>query len=107
MGSFSIPMTRGLPYEIFMKQMIHRITEQGHLYLLRQKWELKNSDCGESHMIGNPLSWKKLISIFIIVIIGISSALIILFIEKLTYLYLPIIKINVKPKKKLLVYIKA
>ena len=96
MGSFSIPMTRGLPYEIFMKQIIYEITERGHLYLLRQKWELPNPDCGEFHISGNPLSWQKLISVFIIVIIGISTALVILFIEKLTYLYL---KNNVNPIK--------
>ena len=96
MGSFTIHMTRGLPYEIFMKQITYKITEQGLLFLLRQKWELPTPDCGESHISGNPLSWQKLILVFFIVIIGISSALVILFIEKLTHLYLTY---NVKPKK--------
>ena len=81
-------MTRGLPYEIFMKQIIFEITERGHLHQLHQKWELPRPDCGELHRSGNSLSWQKLISVFIIVIIGISTALVILFIEKLTHLYL-------------------
>ena len=89
-------MTKGLPYEIFMKQIIFEITERGHLYQLHQKWELPRHDCGDLHISGNPLSWQKLILVFIIVIIGISSALVILFIEKLTHLYLTY---NVKPKK--------
>ena len=88
MGTFSIPMTRGLPYEIFMKQIIFEITERGHLYQLRQKWKLPLQDCGELHRSGNPLSGQKLISVFIIVIIGISIALVILFIENLTHSYL-------------------
>ena len=88
MGSLSIPMTKGLPYEIFMKQIIFEITERGHLYQLHQKWELPRHDCGDLHISGNPLSWQKLISVFIIVIIGISTALVILFIENLTHSYL-------------------
>ena len=88
MGSLSIPMTKGLPYEIFMKQIIFEITERGHLYQLRQKWKLPLQDCGELHRSGNPLSGQKLISVFIIVIIGISIALVILFIENLTHSYL-------------------
>ena len=88
MGSLSIPMTKGLPYEIFMKQIIFEITERGHLHQLHQKWELPRPDCGELHRSGNSLSWQKLISVFIIVIIGISTALVILFIENLTHSYL-------------------
>ena len=78
-------MTRGLPYEIFMKQTIFEITERGHLHQLHQKWELPSPDCGELHRSGNSLSWQKLISVFIIVIIGISTAFVILFIEKLVH----------------------
>ena len=78
-------MTKGLPYEIFMKQIIFEITERGHLHQLHQKWELPRPDCGKLQRSGNPLSWQKLISVFIIVIIGIFTAFVLLFIEKLIH----------------------
>ena len=82
MGSYSIPLTKGLPYDIFMRQIIFEITERGQLYQLQKKSEISKPDCGELYRSKNPLSWRKIMTVFVIVIIGISMALIILIIEK-------------------------
>ena len=89
MGVFSIPMTKGLPYEIFMRQLIFEMTERGQLNQVLKKWEKAKPDCGTILRSGNPLSWQKLITVFMIVKMGILIALAILFIEKMyhTFLY--------------------
>ena len=87
MGVFSIPMTKGLPYEIFMRHLIFQMTERGQINKLLKKWEILKHDCGAIHRIGKPLSWQKLITVFIIVIMGISIALVTLFIEKIYHIY--------------------
>ena len=89
MGVFSIPMTKGLPFEIFMRQLIFEMTERGQLNQVLKKWEKAKPDCGTILRSGNPLSWQKLITVFMIVKMGILIALAILFIEKMyhTFLY--------------------
>ena len=88
MGSYSIPLTKGLPYDIFMRQIIFEITERGQLYQLQKKSEISKPDCGELYRSKNPLSWRKIMTVFVIVIIGISMALIILIIVLcLIYIY--------------------
>ena len=76
-------MTRGLPYEIFMRNVMSEIYERGQLYQLQNKWKIPKPQCNSLYNKGNPLSLKKLTSIFIIGMIGISFAMIIFFIEKL------------------------
>ena len=83
MGSYSIPLTKGLPYDIFMRQIIFEITERGQLYQLQKKWEISKPDCGELYRSKNPLSWRKVMTVYVIVIIGISMGLVILIIEKM------------------------
>ena len=85
MGYLSIPMTKGLPYEIFMRQIIVGITQRGQLDQLQKKWEIPKPNCHPSYRSGNPLCWKKLFSVFIIIIMGISMALVTLIIEKMYY----------------------
>ena len=87
MGVFSIPMTKGLPYEIFMRNLIFEMTERGQLYQLLKKWEIPNHNCAAIQRKGNPLSWQKLITIFIIVIMGILIALATFFIEKIYHIF--------------------
>ena len=89
MGIFSIPMTQGLPYEIFMRQLVFEMTERGQLNQVLKKWEDTKPDCGAILRSGNPLSWQKLITVFVIVKMGIIISLAILFIEKMhhTFLY--------------------
>ena len=76
-------MTRGLPYEIFMRNVMSEIYERGQLYQLQNRWKIPKPQCNSLYSRGNPLSLKKLTSIFIIGMIGISFAMIIFFIEKL------------------------
>ena len=76
-------MTRGLPYEIFMRQIIFELEVSGQLNQLRKKWEIPKPNCGALYRTGNSLSWQKLFSISIIVVMGISIAFAILFIEKI------------------------
>ena len=45
MGSFSIPLTKGLPYDIFMRQIIFELTERGQLHHLQKKWEISKQVC--------------------------------------------------------------
>ena len=87
MGVFSIPMTKGLPYEIFMRHLIFQMTERGQINKLLKKWEILKHDCGAIHRVGKPLSWQKLITVFIIVIMGISIALATFFIENIYHIY--------------------
>ena len=83
MRLIAIPITKGLPYGIFMKQIIFEITENGQLNKLLKKWTMPKPNCKPIHKEGKPLSLEKMISLFIISMIGIFIALIILIIEKI------------------------
>ena len=87
MGLMGIPITKGLPYGIFMKQIIFEITENGQLNKLLKKWTVPSPDCRPIHKEGKPLSLEKMISLFIISMIGIFIAIIILIIEKKFHAY--------------------
>ena len=88
MGIFSIPKTQGLPYEIFMRQLVFEMTERGQLNQVLKKWEDTKPDCGAILRSGNPLSWQKLITVFVIVKMGIIISLATLFIEKMYHTFL-------------------
>ena len=88
MGIFSIPMTQGLPYEIFMRQLVFEMTERGQLNQVLKKWEEAKPDCGAILRSGSPLSWQKLITAFVIVKMGIILSLATLFIEKMYHTFL-------------------
>ena len=68
---------------MFMKKVITEISEKGQLNKLQQQWITPHPYCGELDENATPLSFQKLISLFIICIIGISIALVTLFIEKI------------------------
>ena len=85
MGVFSIPITKGLPFENFMRHLIFEMTEKGQLSQILKKWGIAKQDCGTILKSGNPLSWQKLITVFVIVKMGILLALASLFIEKMYY----------------------
>ena len=81
-SEFSIPMTSGLPYGIFMKQVIFDITNSGQLNQINTKWNrLTQRDCTPLIRKGKPLSIEKLISLFFIPVLGFLLALIIAFFE--------------------------
>ena len=74
--------TRGLPYGIFMKQVIFDMTEKGQLHQIITKWErLTKPDCEPLIRKGKPLSFEKLVSLFIVPIIGFLLAISILILE--------------------------
>ena len=87
MGSTGIALTKGLPYRIFLKQIIYEIIERGQLHQLLKKWKIPQSQCNSKQSTGKPLSLEKLISAFMIVLFGIICALLLLFIEKLLEIY--------------------
>ena len=84
-----MPMTKGLPYGIFMKHVIFQMRETGQLNKLQKKWSVPEPNCSPLHKEGKPLSLEKMISLFILSIIGIFIGLIIFIIEKLCYAYKP------------------
>ena len=85
MGPVGIAMTKGLPYGIFMKQIIYEITERGQLHKLQKKWEVPSPQCHSVQRKGKPLSFPKLMSAFMISFLGISISLIVLLIENILH----------------------
>ena len=99
MRLIAIPITKGLPYRIFMKQIIFEITENGQLNKLLKKWTVPKPDCKPLHKEGKPLSMEKMISIFIISIMGIFVAIITIIIENIFHAYKPKKRIFIKNQK--------
>ena len=79
MGWFAYPYVPDLPYAIFMRHAIMEITEQS-LYQMREHWQIETPIC-ESELEGKPLSFKKLISMFLLFSFGVILALITLLCE--------------------------
>ena len=83
MGLLGIPITKGSPYAIFMKQVIFEMNENGQLNKLLRKWAIPKPDCGPIHNEGIPISLEKIISLLIISMIGILLAIIIVITENI------------------------
>ena len=81
MGSMGMALTQGSPFWMFMKPLIYDIREFGVLDILQQKWNFKKQNCAPLESSGEPLSFQKLLSLFLISLFGIILTLIILFIE--------------------------
>ena len=96
MGSQSIPITKGMPYGIFMKQIIIDMTVNGQLNRLIRKWTLPKPDCRPIYEEGTALSLEKMISLFIISMIGIFIAIITMITEKIFYEYKPKKQVSIK-----------
>ena len=79
MGSYAYPYVSDLPYAPFMKHAILKITEHS-LYHMREHWKIETPIC-KSELEGKPLSFKKLISMFLVFFLGVVLALITLFCE--------------------------
>ena len=91
-----MPITKGLPYGIFMKKIIFQMRENGQLNQLLKKWSVSEPNCNPLHKEGKPLSLEKMISLFIISMIGIIIAIIINTIENIFHAYKPRKHISVK-----------
>ena len=79
MGSYAYPYVSDLPYAPFMKHAILKITEHS-LYHMREHWQIETPIC-KSELEGKPLSFQKLISMFLVFLFGVILALITLFCE--------------------------
>ena len=80
---------KGLPYGIFMKKIIYEMIEKGQLNQLLKKWSAPEPNCSPLHKEGKSLSLEKMISLYIISMIGIFIGLITLIIEKAFHAYKP------------------
>ena len=100
MGLEGIAITKGLPYKIFMNQIIFQMRETGQLNQLLKKWNIPEPNCNPLHTEAKPLSFEKMISLFIISIIGILLGLIILITEKIIHASKPIQEIAIKESNK-------
>ena len=96
MGLLGIPITKGLPYGIFMKHIIFEIMENGQLNKLLKKWAVPKPDCRPLHKEGKPLSLEKMISLFIISMIGMFVGIIIIIIENIFHAYKPRKHVSIK-----------
>ena len=89
MGLIGLPITKGLPYGIFMNQIIFEITENGQLNRLIKKWTLPKPDCRPIHKEGKPLGLEKMNSLFLCPIIGFSIAITTIIIENIYHAFKP------------------
>ena len=72
-----------------MRHIIFQMTEAGQLNKLLKKWSVPEPNCSPLHKEGKSLSLEKMISLYIISMIGIFIALITLIIEKAFHAYKP------------------
>ena len=100
-GPEGMPITKGLPYEIFMKKIIRQLKETGQLNQLLKKYSVSEPNCSPLYKEGKSLSLEKMISLFIISVIGILLGCIILITEKLCHIYKPMKNVSVKESNKM------
>ena len=81
--SFGLP--KNSPYKIFMNKILLKMDITGQLHQLSQKWKVNEPNCQPLIRKGNPLSFEKLVSLFLIIAIGIFSSLIVMIYEKCTF----------------------
>jgi hypothetical protein len=56
----SIAVAKGSPYGLFMRNVIHRITEKGQLQRITSRYRVKTQECKSGLATGNPLGLKKI-----------------------------------------------
>ena len=80
--SFGIP--KESPYGPFLKSKVLDMIQNGELQKLIKKWENKEPDCSSLDKKGKPLTFQKLISLFLIIAIGCLLVLFIFIVETCT-----------------------
>ena len=70
---------------MFFQKSLLKLNENGKLYKIAKRWESMRPNCNPLVRKGNPLSLEKLISIFMILLLGIICALIVMLIEQCKY----------------------
>ena len=84
-----------------MRHIIFQMTEAGQLNKLLKKWSVPEPNCSPLHKEGKSLGLEKMISLFIIAMIGICFGFIILIIEKICHDYQPIKNVSIKESNKM------
>ena len=74
-------MTKGSPYKKFIDGVILKMSESGKLNNILQRWKIEEPDCSPLITTGKPLDFRKLISIFFIIGLGVLMAIIVLLFE--------------------------
>ena len=74
-------MTKGSPYKKFIDGVILKMSESGKLNNILQRWKIEEPDCSPLITTGKPLDFRKLISIFFIIGLGVLFAMIVLLFE--------------------------
>ena len=81
--SFGLP--KNSPYKIFMNRILLKMDVTGQLHQLNQKWKIDEPNCQPLIRKGNPLSFEKLVSLFLILVIGVFCSLIVMIYEKCSF----------------------
>ena len=74
-------MTKNSPYKKFIDEAILNMLENGKLRIILQRWKIEEPDCSPLIRMGKPLNFKKLISIFFIIGLGVLLAIIVVLFE--------------------------
>ena len=80
-GDTAIAMTKNSPYKKFIDEAILNMLENGKLRIILQRWKIEEPDCSPLIREGKPLNFKKLISIFFIIGLGVLLAIIVVLFE--------------------------
>ena len=81
--SFGLP--KNSPYKVFMNRILLKMDVTGQLHQLNQKWKIDEPNCQPLIRKGNPLSFEKLVSLFLILVIGVFCSLIVMIYEKCSF----------------------
>ena len=84
-GRTTFGLVKNSPYSMFFQKSLLKLNENGKLYKIAKRWQSMRPNCNPLVRKGNPLSLEKLISIFMILLLGIICALIVMLIEQCKY----------------------
>ena len=77
----SFAMTKDLPYHKFIKKAIIEMFQNGQMHKLMKKWEDQKIDCSPLVRTGVPLTFEKVVSLFMIVALGAILGMFVMLIE--------------------------
>ena len=80
-GDTAFGMPKNSPYKKFIDGAILNMLENGKLRIILQRWKIEEPDCSPMIREVKPLNFKKLISIFFIIGLGVLLAIIVVLFE--------------------------
>ena len=81
-------MIKNSPYKKFIDKAILKMFESGKLRNILQRWKVEEPNCSPMIREGKPLNFKKLISIFFIIGLGVLLAIIVVLFENFQHNFL-------------------